>query len=51
MLETIRRHVELPRLRLDIVLAVATTFSFGWLLLRDLVHPFGVYLLQLYLAF
>ena len=51
MLETIRRTVELPRLRLDVVLAVATTFSFGWLLLRDLVHPFAVYLLQLYLSF
>ena len=51
MLETIRRHVEIPRLRLDVVLAVATTFSFGWLLLRDLVHPVAVYLLQLYLSF
>ena len=51
MLETIRRTVELPRLRLDVTLAVATTFSFGWLLGRDLVHPFAVYLLQLYLNF
>lgn len=51
MLETLRRQVALPRLRLDVVLAAATTFSFAWLLLRDLVHPFAVYLLQLYLAF
>ena len=51
MLRTIRRTVELPRLRLDIALAAATTLSFGWLLLRDLVHPFAVFLLQLYLSF
>jgi hypothetical protein len=51
MLETIRRSIELPRLRLDVVLAAVTTLSFGWLLLRDLVHPFAVLLLQLYLSF
>jgi hypothetical protein len=43
--------VALPRPRLDVVLAVATTLSFGWLLLQDLVHPLAVYLLQLYLTF
>ena len=51
MLEIIGRSVELPRLRLDVALAAATTFSFGWLLLGDLVHPFAVFLLQLYLSF
>ncbi len=51
MLETLRRTAVVPRLRVDIVLAAATTFCFGWLLLRDLLHPVAVYLLQLYLAF
>ena len=51
MLEIVRRTVAVPRLRVDIVLATATAFSFGWLLLRDLLHPVAVYLLQLYLAF
>ena len=51
MLDTIRRSQLVPRLRIDYLLAAATTVSFGWLLLQDALHPFAVYLLQLYLSF
>ena len=51
MLETVRRSLALPRLRIDVALSVATTVSFGWLLANDFLQPFAVYLLQLYLAF
>ena len=51
MLETIRRSVALPRVRVDYVIAAVTPLAFGWLLLNDHIHPLAVYLLQLYLAF
>jgi hypothetical protein len=51
MLETLRRTVALPKLRVDYVVSAATTLAFGWLLINDHVHPVAVYLLQLYLAF
>jgi hypothetical protein len=51
MLETIRRTVALPKLRVDYVASAATTLAFGWLLINDHIHPVAVYLLQLYLAF
>ena len=51
MLETIRRTVALPKLRVDYVATAVTTLAFGWLLINDHVHPVAVYLLQLYLAF
>lgn len=51
MLETVRRRLAIPRMRIDVALAAATTVSFGWLLANDLLQPLAVYLLQLYLAF
>jgi len=51
MLETVRRSLALPRLRVDVALTAVTTASFGWLLVTDHLRPFAVYLLQLYLAF
>ncbi len=51
MLETIRRSVALPKVRVDYLVTAATTFAFGWLLINDHLHPLSVYLLQLYLAF
>lgn len=51
MFETVRQTLALPRLRIDVLLVAATLSSFGWLLINDLLHPFGVYLLQLYLSF
>lgn len=51
MFEIVRQSLALPRLRVDLLLAVATVSSFTWLLVADLVHPLAVYLLQLYLSF
>jgi hypothetical protein len=51
MLETIRRSVVLPRVRVDYLATAATTLAFGWLLANDHIRPLAVYLLQLYLAF
>jgi hypothetical protein len=54
MLQSARRvfaAVTVPRLPVKALLAVTTLGSFIWLLAQDLVHPFAVYLLQLYLAF
>lgn len=51
MLDTVRRSLAIPRLRIDVALAAATTVSFGWLLANDFLQPLAVYLLQLYLAF
>ena len=33
------------------VLSTGTIGSFAWLLAQDMINPFVVYLLQLYLAF
>lgn len=51
MLETVRRSLALPKLRIDVALTAVTTVSFGWLLVNDYIQPLAVYLLQLYLAF
>ncbi|MDX1643713.1 MAG: hypothetical protein R3244_05060 [Thermoanaerobaculia bacterium] len=51
MFESVRQSLALPRLRVDMLLAAATVSSFAWLLIHDLLHPFAVYLLQLYLSF
>lgn len=51
MLEIVRQSLALPRLRIDALLAAVTASGFAWLLLNDLLHPFAVYLLQLYLSF
>lgn len=51
MFDTVRRSLALPRLRVDVLLGAATLSSFVWLLVNDLLHPFAVYLLQLYLSF
>ena len=51
MLDTVRRSLALPRLRIDVALTALTAVSFGWLLMNDLIQPLAVYLLQLYLAF
>jgi len=51
MLESIRKHVAIPALPGTLLLTLATLASFGVLLAHDLVHPVGVYALQLYLSF
>jgi len=53
MLESARKviAVAVPQLPVKVLLSVGTLVSFGWLLTEDLIHPFAVYLLQLYLAF
>lgn len=51
MLESARKLVTVPRVSVEVTLAVGTLVSFAWLLRKDLIHPLVVYLLQLYLAF
>lgn len=53
MLESTRKAIAIhvPRLPMRAALSVGTVASFTWLLTQDLIHPFVIYLLQLYLAF
>lgn len=51
MLESIRRALTVPRVSAAPILAVGVTFSFLWLLAHDLIHPFVIYLAQIYLMF
>lgn len=52
MLDFARSRAEaLPRIPVQFLVSVGTLSSFAWLLLTDSVHPFFVYLLQLYLTF
>lgn len=53
MLESARKAIAIrvPGLPMKAAMSVGTIASFTWLLTQDLVHPFVIYLLQLYLAF
>jgi len=52
MIESVRKRVAaLPDLPLQLILAVGTVTSFGWLLVQDQIHPLFVYFLQVYLTF
>jgi hypothetical protein len=51
MLESVRRLVAFPRVDILPVASVAAVVAFVWLLLHDHVHPFVIYLAQIYLSF
>ena len=52
MLELARNHVEaLPRVPVQVLFSAGTLMSFAWLLLQNRIHPFVIYLLQVYLTF
>ena len=52
MLDFARSRTEaLPRIPVQFLVSAGTLTSFTWLLFTDSVHPFFVYLLQLYLTF
>ena len=52
MLESARNHIQaLPRLPVRVMLSAGTLTSFAWLLLQNRIHPFVIYLLQVYLTF
>ena len=52
MLDSVRDRFEaLPRVPAEILLSAGTLTSFAWLLLQDHIHPFVIYLLQVYLTF
>jgi hypothetical protein len=53
MLESIRKTVALPRVSphlAESAVSVGVILTFLWLLTHDRVHPFFVYLAQLYLT-
>ena len=51
MLESIRRVIEFPRVSIALVLSVGVALTFVWLLVHDQIHPFTIYLAQIYLMF
>ena len=51
MLEAIRKAAALPRISIHALITVVTITAFLWLLVNDLIQPFAILLLQLYLAF
>lgn len=51
MLQTIRKHVAIPRIPVNLVLSAGAVASFGVLLAHDQIHPLVLYALQLYLSF
>lgn len=52
MLDSTRNRVEaLPRVPAHLLLSVGTLASFAWLLVQGGIHPFAIYLLQVYLTF
>ncbi len=53
MLESIRKSVALPRtspIFAEVALSAGVILTFLWLLIEDRIHPFAVYLAQLYLT-
>ena len=53
MLESIRKSVALPRVSqnfAEYAVSAGVILTFLWLLIQDRVHPFVVYLAQLYLT-
>jgi hypothetical protein len=51
MLESIRRVVQIPRISSTQVFSVSVVLAFFWLLAHDFVHPFAIYLAQIFLIF
>ena len=51
MLESIRRALTVPRVSAGPFVSAGVVLSFLWLLANDLVHPFVIYLAQIYLMF
>ena len=51
MLESIRRALTVPRVSAAPVLSAGVVVSFVWLLANDLIHPFVIYIAQIYLMF
>lgn len=51
MLESIRRALTVPRVSAVPVLSAGVILSFLWLLTDGLIHPFVIYLAQIYLMF
>ncbi|HEX4952017.1 MAG TPA: hypothetical protein VF017_01290 [Thermoanaerobaculia bacterium] len=53
MLQSVRKHVAVaaPQIPVKALLSLGCIGSFAVLLAQDRVHPFVVYLLQLYLSF
>ncbi|MEM9555486.1 MAG: hypothetical protein AAGC60_14615 [Acidobacteriota bacterium] len=52
MLNSARNRVEtLPQVPVQALLSAGTLFGFAWLLLQNKIHPFVIYLLQVYLTF
>ena len=53
MLESLRKTVVLPRVSQNVAettVSAGVILTFLWLLIQDRVHPFVVYLAQLYLT-
>jgi hypothetical protein len=53
MLQSIRRTVPLPRVSqgsAELAVSAGVVLGFLWLLTHDRIHPFVVYLTQLYLT-
>jgi hypothetical protein len=53
MLESIRKTVALPRtspILAEVALSAGVIVTFLWLLIEDRIHPFAVYLAQLFLT-
>jgi hypothetical protein len=51
MLQSLHKTAAVPRVPGHVVFSVGTVMSFVWLLANDLIHPFVMYLLQIYLSF
>lgn len=51
MLESIRKVVALPQISFLPGFSVSVVLTFLWLLLHDFIHPFIIYLAQIYLSF
>jgi len=51
MIESIRKHVAIPRVPVKLLLSAGVLSSFGVLLAHDQIHPLVLYALQLYLSF
>lgn len=52
MLDSARNRVEaLPRVPAHLLLSAGALSGFSWMLLQGQIHPFAIYLLQIYLTF
>jgi hypothetical protein len=51
MIERVLSRAAVSELQIQLVLAATALAAFGGLLVQDKIHPFLVYLLQIYLVF